>query len=77
MEGEYWEGNDRFVGYSIDLIDGIAKIIGFHYKFELVQDNRYGSFNKVTKKWDGLVKQLLDRVSGIFFITMHKILFNI
>lgn len=63
MEGEYFEGNDRFEGYSIDLIDSIAKILGFHYRFELVPDNKYGSFNKVTKKWDGLVKQLLDRVS--------------
>lgn len=56
------EGNDRYEGYSADLIDAIAKILGFKYKFELTPDNKYGSFNKVTKKWDGLVKQLLDRV---------------
>lgn len=62
-EGEVLEGNDRYVGYSVDLIDGIAKILGFKYRFEITPDNKYGSFNKVTKKWDGLVKQLLDRVS--------------
>lgn len=59
------EGNNRFEGYSIDLIDSIAKILGFQYRFELVPDNKYGGFNKVTKKWDGLVKFLLDRVSTI------------
>lgn len=69
VEGEYWEGNDRYFGYSIDLIDSIAKEMKFHYRFELVADNRYGSLNKVTKKWDGLVKQLLDRVSNMSFYT--------
>ncbi|XP_055683998.1 glutamate receptor ionotropic, kainate 2-like [Lutzomyia longipalpis] len=64
-EGEYFEGNARFMGYSLDLLDGIAKILGFTYRIELVPDNRYGSFNKVTKKWDGLVKQLLERKADL------------
>lgn len=62
-EGQYLEGNDRFEGYSVDLIDGISKMLGFNYEFVIVPDNAYGSFNKKTKKWDGLVKYLLDRVS--------------
>jgi ionotropic kainate glutamate receptor 2 len=61
--GEKSSGNERFEGYSIDLIDEIAQILGFKYLFELVPDGRYGSYNPQTKKWDGLVKQLLDRVS--------------
>lgn len=64
-EGEYLEGNNRFEGYAIDLIDSISKILGFQYRFELVPDNNYGSFNKQTKKWNGLVKHLLDRVNNI------------
>lgn len=56
-------GNDRFEGYSLDLIDEISQILGFKYVFELVPDNAYGSYNKDTKKWNGLVKQLLDHVS--------------
>lgn len=31
----------------------------------MVPDNKYGSYNKETKKWDGLVKHLLDRVSRV------------
>lgn len=46
----------------MDLIEEISKILGFSYRFEITPDNKYGSFNKITKKWDGLVKQLLDRV---------------
>lgn len=56
-------GNDRFEGYSLDLIDAIARELHFKYEFYQVPNNLYGSFNKVTKKWDGLVKELLDRVS--------------
>lgn len=59
------EGNNRYEGYALDLIDGIAHILGFQYRFEIVPDNKHGSFNKKTKKWDGLVKHLLDRVSEI------------
>jgi len=60
--GEKLIGNDRFEGYSIDLIDEIAKTLGFKYEFRLTPDGRYGSYNPNTKKWDGLVKQLLERV---------------
>lgn len=63
-DGQVLEGNDRFEGYSVDLIDGISKILGFKYRFEPAPDNNYGSLNKATKKWNGLVKELLDRVGG-------------
>ena len=62
-DGERFEGNAQYEGYSLDLIDGIAKELGFKYQIELVPDGKYGSLNKETKKWDGLVKHLLDRVS--------------
>ncbi|KAK6631711.1 hypothetical protein RUM43_013775 [Polyplax serrata] len=58
-------GNDRFEGYSINLIDEIAKELNFKYEFTLTPDGKYGSYNKVTKKWDGLVKQLLDRKADL------------
>lgn len=71
VDGVVYEGNDRFEGYSIDLIDDISKILGFRYVFELVPDNAYGSYNKETKKWNGLVKQLLDRVRPLKYNDMH------
>ncbi|XP_059486426.1 glutamate receptor ionotropic, kainate 2-like isoform X2 [Neocloeon triangulifer] len=58
-------GNERFEGYSIDLIDEISQILGFKYEFQLVPDGRYGSYNPNTKKWDGLVKQLLERKADL------------
>lgn len=62
-EGEILEGNARYEGYAMDLIDQIASYLGFQYRFELVPENAYGSYNKETKKWNGLIKQLLDHVS--------------
>lgn len=66
-------GNDRFEGYSINLIDEIAKELNFKYEFTLTPDGKYGSYNRVTKKWDGLVKQLLDRVRAKKYIKRKKI----
>lgn len=32
-EGEILEGNARYEGYSMDLIDGISKILNFTYRY--------------------------------------------
>lgn len=65
------EGNDKYEGFSVDLIDGISKMLGFKYIIRLVDDNAYGSYDKETKKWNGLVKELLDRVSSVSMIFGH------
>ncbi|KAK3583893.1 hypothetical protein CHS0354_033669 [Potamilus streckersoni] len=54
-------GNERFEGFCIDLLNEIAKIEGFDYTIELVPDGRYGIYDKATKQWDGMVRQLIDR----------------
>ncbi|KAL9925587.1 glutamate receptor ionotropic, kainate 2 isoform X1 [Glossina fuscipes] len=71
-EGEILQGNARYEGYSMDLIDAIAKKLEFKYEFQLAPDGRYGSYNKDTKQWDGLVRQILDGNAdlGICDLTM-------
>lgn len=54
--------NDGLEGYSMDLIHAISEILNFKYEFYLVKDDKYGSLNPVTKQWDGIIKDLLDRV---------------
>lgn len=63
-EGEVLQGNARYEGYSMDLIDNIAKMLNFKYEFRMSPDGKYGSLNKVTQTWDGIVKQLIDGVSS-------------
>jgi hypothetical protein len=64
-------GNARYEGYSMDLIDEISRILEFKYEFELTPDQAYGSYNKETKQWNGLVKQLLDRVRLTFRLSAN------
>lgn len=63
-EGEVLVGNDRYEGYSKDLIHEVLKeTLHLNYEFEIVPGNRYGSYDKETKKWDGLIGHLVERVS--------------
>lgn len=65
---ELLTGNDRFEGFTIDLIGEIANILQFNYEFE--RETRYGSFDNVTRKWDGMVQQIREEV-GILVINHH------
>lgn len=55
-------GNARFEGFCIDLLKGIATQIGFQYSIRLVPDNMYGVYDPETKTWNGIVRELMDRV---------------
>nr|QNL15101.1 ionotropic receptor 4 [Aulacocentrum confusum] len=55
------KGNAQYEGYNVDLIHEISRILGFNYTFTIVPDKKYGSYNKVTKEWDGMIKELLDQ----------------
>lgn len=65
--GEVLEGNARFEGYSLDLIDAIAQNLNFTYKFVLSKDAKYGNYDPKTKSWNGIIKDLLDRVNYMFY----------
>ena len=60
LNGEKFEANNRFEGYCIDLLKNISEIVGFNYTIKLVEDGMYGTM--VDGKWNGLVKDLLDKV---------------
>uniref|UniRef100_A0A182PQM6 Uncharacterized protein n=1 Tax=Anopheles epiroticus TaxID=199890 RepID=A0A182PQM6_9DIPT len=53
-------GNERFEGFGIDLIHELSVMLGFNYTFILQEDGVYGSLNRDTKKWNGMVQELLD-----------------
>lgn len=54
------EGNERFEGYIVDLINAIQDNLKFDYELQLVSDGQYGSLNESTMEWNGIMKQLLD-----------------
>lgn len=57
-------GNDRFEGFGIELIDELSMMLGFNYTFKLQEDSVYGSLNKETGEWNGMIRELIDYVSG-------------
>lgn len=57
--------NDRFEGFGIELIHELSLMLGFNYTFELQLDNAYGSLNPKTKKWNGMIKELLDEKADL------------
>lgn len=74
-DGEVLTGNDRYEGYSKDLIHEILKEnLHLNYELEIVPGNGYGSYNKDTNKWDGLIGHLLERV-GVFRDLFTKYLY--
>ena len=70
-------GNDRFEGFCIDLIDEIAQHLGFNYTFQIEQSGSYGSKNKETGEWNGMIRELLDHVQNWRLFNKHDIMFSI
>ncbi|XP_066147480.1 glutamate receptor ionotropic, kainate 2-like [Euwallacea fornicatus] len=63
--GKVYYGNDRFEGYSLDLMQEICKILSCFYTFDLVPDGKYGNFDPIKKEWNGLIRHLLDRKADL------------
>lgn len=53
-------GNDRYEGFAIDIIDEMSKQLGFNYTFEVQEDNVYGSLQKATGEWNGMLRKIID-----------------
>lgn len=62
-DGWNLQGNARFEGFCIDLLARVAARAGFHYRLRLVPDNMYGAWDPETGQWNGIVKELMDRVN--------------
>lgn len=58
-------GEEKFEGYCIDLIDEIKTILKFEYTIYEVQDKMFGSINTTTKQWNGMIRELVDKNADI------------
>jgi ionotropic glutamate receptor len=56
---EFLEGNDRFEGYCVELIQRIQKQLGYKYELELVADGKNGNFDKEKNEWNGLIGEII------------------
>lgn len=55
---------DPYEGLCIDLIKRLAQDLHFKYTLELVRGDKYGSYDGSTKKWNGMVGELIDKVKA-------------
>ncbi|CAI6362581.1 unnamed protein product [Macrosiphum euphorbiae] len=60
-----YTGNARFYGFCVDLLEIIAKQVGFDYILDLVPDNKYGAQDPVTLEWNGIVEQLIKHKADL------------
>jgi len=56
-------GNDRYEGFGIELIHELSLMLGFNYTFQVQEDGAYGSLDKKTKQWNGMLRRIMDGVS--------------
>ncbi|XP_064637937.1 glutamate receptor 1-like isoform X3 [Lineus longissimus] len=57
-DADKYEGNERYEGFSIDLIEEISKMLKFQYTIYEVPDGKFGARNS-TGEWNGIIRELL------------------
>lgn len=55
--------NDRYEGFGKDLVDAIAAKCGF--KYTITTEIKYGNEDRVTKQWDGIIGEIVNKVKII------------
>ena len=58
------KSNEEFMGYCIDMLNELKKMIGFEYNIRLVKDQVYGTKDPETQQWSGMIKELMDQVKA-------------
>ena len=54
---------EDYEGYIMDLLNILAEKLGFHYDLYLVPDNKFGVENTTTLEWNGMVREIIEKVS--------------
>ena len=61
------KADGEFEGFCIDILNEVAKRMNFKYEIYKVPDNRYGNDKYDNGSWDGLVKELIEKVLFLVF----------
>lgn len=63
----------RYKGFSVDVLDALAKILGFKYDMYQVGDGKYGTALP-NGSWNGMIGELISKVGlalcFFFFISI-------
>lgn len=56
---EQYEGNRRFEGFCVSLLDKLAEVLHFDYKLQLVKPEKFG-YEVAPGRWTGLIGELVE-----------------
>lgn len=56
---EQYEGNQRFEGFCVSLLDKLAEVLHFDYKLQLVKPEKFG-YEVSPGRWTGLIGELVE-----------------
>lgn len=62
------EGNQRYEGFGIEIIEELAKMNEFNYTFEIQTDGVYGSYDPKIGKWTGMMEKIMNDVHKILYL---------
>ena len=74
-KGVTFKGNERFEGFTIDLLQRVSKDLQFKYHIIVSPGNLYGQQGK-NGEWNGMVGSIMARVIYIFttfYFTLHGV----
>lgn len=60
-KGVVFEGNDRYEGFTVDLLEKISESLNFKYEIVLSPNNEYGGMRR-ENDWGGIVGEILAKV---------------
>jgi len=63
--GEMLEGDMKYEGFNADLLKSLSKQLKFKYTLELAADGGYGSHNKTSGEWSGMIGDLLSQKADL------------
>ena len=63
--GEMLEGAAKYEGFNLDLLRSLSQQLKFKYELELATDGGYGSYNKTSGKWSGMIGDLLAQKADL------------
>jgi hypothetical protein len=70
-KGVEFEGNDRYEGFTIDLLKKISEDLKFQY--EIVLTNEYGGPRNIQKTdWGGIVGEILAKVGFQMLVVQNN-----
>ncbi len=58
------KSKQMWVGYCIDLLEELKKLMNFDYEIHEAPDKQYGRMNEAAE-WNGMVKELMEKVRDI------------